>query len=237
MPPRKDPYRNFWRLWHRTIGTTRLTHFGVTLSTAAGSVPNQIRNGIFKRDYEAAEAEFVVSTLRTGDRVVEIGAGIGFIGTLAAKHVGSENVTSYEANPEIEPLIRSTHALNGVNPNLIMKAVSHDGAPQTFHLANNLISSSAFAREETQRRVEVDSVALGDVLERLSPTVLIVDVEGGEVTLFDDIPLPTVRALILEVHPHVVGDAPIGTLLKTLEGQGLQLKAHVEDTVLMQREL
>ena len=57
----------------------------------------------------------------------EIGCGIGLVSLVARKICTEGFVISYEANPQMETLIRKNYALNNLVPNLEMKAVSIDG--------------------------------------------------------------------------------------------------------------
>jgi Methyltransferase FkbM domain len=43
------------------------------------------------------------------------------------------------------------------------------------------------------------------MIEKIHPTVLIVDIEGGEVTVFDGVRLDGVEKVLIELHPHVIG--------------------------------
>jgi hypothetical protein len=53
--------------------------------------------------------------------------------------------------------------------------------------------------------VDVPVVAFEDMLGRHRPTMLIVDIEGGEAELFRDVPLTGVRKIYLEMHEQVLG--------------------------------
>ena len=96
---------------------------GVRVPRDPAMIPDEVIALIYQERWEA-EARLCREALRPGDRVLEIGAGTGFIGSLCARICGSENVLSYEANPRLEPLIRRTYALNGVSPTLRMRAIA-----------------------------------------------------------------------------------------------------------------
>jgi len=66
--------------------------------------------------YERGECAALREMLRKGDRVLELGAGVGLISTVAAMFEGIGSVTTVEANPELIPLIEETHRLNDVSP-------------------------------------------------------------------------------------------------------------------------
>ena len=61
---------------------------------------------------------------------------------LVARKICTEGILSYEANPQMEKLIRKNYALNNLVPNLEMKAVSVDGEKVEFYIDPEVISSS-----------------------------------------------------------------------------------------------
>lgn len=230
-----DPFRNLRLYWHRFRGTQSLLLAGVRLATGA-QVPKLVRSLIFKRVYERAEQELLGKAVRAGDCVLEIGAGIGFIGLLAAKLAGpSGRVISYEANAELEALIRANYTLNSAHPDLRMRAVTVDGAPVAFHVNQSLLSSSLYAREETAQDHVVESDAIDAVLAELSPNVLVMDVEGAEIDLLGASDLSGLRVIVLEIHPHIVGEKPIADLVDHLKTLGFDAAEQRENTVLFTR--
>ncbi|HBS48885.1 MAG TPA: FkbM family methyltransferase [Rhodobacteraceae bacterium] len=234
--PRKHPLRGLRRLWHRAVGTKLLRHYGVLVPTDPALVPKTVRNGVFTGQYEAVEAEMVRASVKPGDRVMEVGTGSGFVSVLAAKIVGAENVTSFEANPAMEPLIRRTYEANGIAPTLKMKAVTLNGAPLTFFAADNLVSSSKFDRQLEGREVSVESVAFQETLKALKPSVIIMDVEGAEIELLTGVDLAGVTRIIVETHPQITGEASVDALLAHLNAQGFETRAHLQKNALLVRE-
>jgi hypothetical protein len=57
--------------------------------------------------------------------------------------------------------------------------------------------------------VEVPGKALNYLVEKIRPTLLVIDAEGAERDLFDGAELPTVTKIVLELHDRVIG--PDGT--------------------------
>ena len=231
-----DPFRNIRRKWHISVGTKRHTHWGVALHTGAGDLPESERGHIFKGGYEAVEAELVSAIVRPGDRVLEVGAGIGFVSILCAKLAGEGRVTSYEANPKLEPTIRANYTLNGLSPDLRMKAVTKDGTSSSFFANDNILSSSLIDRKLTASKITVESDPIAAAMADVQPDVIVMDVEGAEVDLLPAADLSGVRAMIVEVHPHIVGEAPIAAMDAALAGQGMYAKERLHRTVLYMRD-
>jgi len=229
-----DPFRNLRLYWHRFRDTQVVELDGIHVKSDATQA-RAVRNGLFKRTYEGPERQLVSRVLKPGDAVLEIGAGIGLVGLLSARLVIPGRVVSFEANPALEKVIRANHALNATSPELRMKAVTRDGAPITFHTSDNVLSSSLFKRSETQQSLTVDSVALDDALAEIKPDVLIMDVEGAEIDLLASGDLQTVRTVIVELHPHVVGEDQIEALLGSLNERGFDVAERLENNVLLSR--
>lgn len=160
------------------------------------------------KDYERPEAHLLPSILQPGERIVELGAGIGYISALCARQPGVESVAVYEANPHLLALIERTHALNGVRCSVENAVVTsgESGGTRTFYLRDDFWASSLSPAPYGYREtVEVPVVSLEDVLARHRPTMLIIDIEGGELELFQNVALPGVRKVFIELHQNVIG--------------------------------
>ena len=229
-----DPFRNLKLYWHRLLNTQIITRDGISVHCGE-TIPRAVRNGLFKNTYEDGEREMLRRCVRAGDKVLEIGGGIGFVGIAAAKIAGEGNVVSYEANPRQKEVIEANYALNSPVPELRMKAVTHDGKPVTFHQSDNVISSSIYQRAETQTAITVPSDALADVLAELRPDVVVMDVEGAEIELLADVDLAEVRAMVVELHPHIVGEDKIAALMASLEARGFEVTGDMRKNVLLTR--
>ena len=62
-----------------------------------------IREAMLDGRFETEEASQIPAIVRPGDRVLEIGAGIGFISTLLARERRVARVIAVEANPDLSP--------------------------------------------------------------------------------------------------------------------------------------
>jgi len=227
-----DPFRNLRLYWHRLLNTQHVNLDGVNVKSDTGQA-RQIRNLLFKRTYEGPERELVSKEVRPGDTVLEIGAGIGFVGLLAARLSAPGRVVSFEANPALEPVILANYALNAARPELHMKAVTTDGAPITFHTSSNVISSSLIKRPMTQQSVTVHSTAIATAIDEIRPDVLIMDAEGAEIDLLTAYELGALRAIIVELHPHIVGDQATERLMTSLSKRGFTAVEKVGQNVLL----
>jgi Met-10+ like-protein len=78
----------------------------------------RVEQAISRGGYERDELRLIGMVLSPSDVVLEVGAGLGVVSAFCAKRLGSSRVFAFEANPDLEPRIRETYALNGVEPTL-----------------------------------------------------------------------------------------------------------------------
>lgn len=174
--------------------------------------------------YEGAEIKALREILKFGDRVLELGAGVGVLSTVAAACDGVEDVVTIEANPEMIPLIRETHSLNRSKNVTVLNGVvsSRTAEVSDFYLRENFWSSSMEPDSRPYlKAVKVPTYSISDLITRYKPTVLVCDIEGGELGLFDGVDLSTIRAIIIEFHPRVYGHEYVDTLISIFEQSGL----------------
>ena len=118
-------------------------HCGVMLPVNQRGVSPLAAKAIFTKGYERREFEITRKTIAEDDIVMEVGAGIGFLSTVFAKHIGSERVFAYEANPELIGLIQSTYKVNYVNPCLKNVVLAQGNGKREFYIADEFWASSA----------------------------------------------------------------------------------------------
>jgi len=146
--------------------------------------------------YEAAEHALLAEVLTPGDRLLELGGGCGYLAVAAAQLIGAHRVTTVEADPAMEATIRATFEANGVQPKLMIGAVSRDASPRVVERAENFWST------KTRPGGTEPGLAFDELLGVFEPTVLLCDIEGGESELCG-LPLPeTLRAVIIEAHSY-----------------------------------
>ena len=205
--------RNLILHWRRLRNVEELSIHGVKVSTAQDEIPRSIRTPLFKGTYELEECRLVERSVRRGERVLEIGTGIGLVGLVATRLSGEGNVCACEANPALEHLIRKNYRLNGWRPNLVMRAVTSDGRDIEFFVASNFLSSSAIDRGLSNAPIIARSLPINTLIGEHRPSVIIMDVEGGEVELLPVADLSRVHTIVVEMHPHIVGQRSVQELI------------------------
>ncbi|WP_189570752.1 FkbM family methyltransferase [Parvularcula lutaonensis] len=158
--------------------------------------------------------------LEPGDRMVELGGGIGMVAIAASRAIGSENVTSFEANPALEEVIRENYRLNNVSPTLRMCMVGPEASSRTFYVAKKFSRSSVYDPDgEDTTAVDVPVVPFNDELMAIKPNVLVIDIQGAEVELIDYADFTGVEKLAIEFHPSMTGVRPILSMRRKLAEQ------------------
>lgn len=184
-------------------------HLGVRVpldrDILSDKIIEKIRDGL----YERKEASQLPKILNPGERVLEIGAGIGFISTLCSRNSNPASIRVYEANPFLIPFIKSVHALNDVVNVDVVNAVllNKPGLEATdFYLRHDFWASSLSPQPYGYReKVSVPVRSFSREIEEFSPTLIICDIEGGELDLFMNSNLTGVKQVHLEVHQPVLG--------------------------------
>ena len=137
-------------------------------------IERPIRNG----KYELGERLGLENILRPGDRVLELGAGLGLLSTVAATFEGIGSVTTVEANPGLIPLIRETHRLNGASHVDLRHGVvtQAEGPHVPFFVRRHFWSSSMSADQGPHQSViNVPRAPIAALIEDIRPTVIICD--------------------------------------------------------------
>ena len=73
------------------------------------------------------------------------------------------------------------------------------------------------------KKVAVPVVCLEDEIERHGATVLVCDIEGGEVELLGDADLSAIKLIIMETHYGFVGEAETDAMVNKLIAGGFSL--------------
>ena len=199
--------RNLTRLINRLRVRDHITTYhDVRLRADPQEIGVDVVENLLSGDYELREARMVDMFLEPHDKVIELGAGIGFIGMLCARVVGGQNVHSFEANPLMEPVIRGNYALNeGIPPNLNIGFLSSEpeGSEDiTFYVPDQFWAASLSPIKDA-RTVKTPQLSLSKYLATLRPTFLIMDIEGGEIDIVDALDPKGLRKIAMELHPSV----------------------------------
>ena len=121
---------------HRFAPQAEFEVAGVAIPADPAVITPAIRRAILEGRFEAEEASQLPHIVRPGDRVLEIGAGIGFISTLLAREPRVSRVIAVEANPHLLGYMARLHARNRVRKVRRLNAVltNEPVASATFYI-------------------------------------------------------------------------------------------------------
>lgn len=199
---------------------------GIKLSVPDTMLNDRLRGKLSGGGYEAHEAHAAQMRLRPGNRVLELGAGVGYISSVCAAITGPDNVVTVEANPEMLPVIRGNLERNGYSGvQLIHGAVAAlEGDQDTIEFDPKKTfwaGKLADMESDPDTVVSVPVLRLPDLLARHRPHVVIMDIEGAEQQLFDA-PWPRhVRSVMMELHPRQYPDSVIKKIVDCMSVSGL----------------
>ncbi len=179
----------------------------------------RVRSQVYRGVYEMSKFVVADAILRPGDRVLELGAGLGLVTVLAASRSG--NVVSFEAVPRNADLIKRNLDLNGVSADVRARAIGSEDGTVAFFVADDAISSStSTARGDTgMTKITVPCDGIQSIMAEVRPSVLLIDVEGTETEIVPLIDVSGVRAVMIQIHGDVVDDASAtGIMRKFLDG-------------------
>lgn len=152
--------------------------------------------------FASHEAQAVYRLLEKDDVVLELGTGCGFLAVYCAQRCA--RVVTVEADERMKSTIDSVfdanaHSLDG-HVTQHFGAVTRKGERRRVHAADDFWTTHTTEIDAKKPGPEVEGLALSDLLDVYSPSVLVIDIEGGEVELVGE-PLPAhVRAVVIQTH-------------------------------------
>lgn len=188
-----------------------------------------IRKSVEAGRYEGRETFAVKRHIVAGDRVLELGSGVGYVSMQIASRIGGENLLTVEANPKMTPVVEKNLAANLIEGVTVINAAvvpdSFAADHVTFHMTAAFWASSlnpVMAKKwKSTKSVDVPAVKIGELMQEHRPSVVMMDIEGGEQGLFDT-PLPDhVRLVVIELHPRLYPEQVIKQIFDQMSASGL----------------
>lgn len=209
---------------HLDYKETILVH-GATVPIVSNVISDHMLQVMKKGFYEHIEVRTIRNIFKKDDILLEVGAGIGVLSTVAATIAPPQSITVVEANPELAAVIAETHRLSGVDGIQILSGIGvadSSKGEETFYLRKHFWASSLLppAAGEDVRQVAVPRIDLNAVIAARCPTVLAMDIEGAELGLLEHLDLRNLRALVIELHPKVYGLNGTDAIFQAMREQG-----------------
>ena len=199
---------------------------GVKLQIPDALLSKRIAEKLENGRYEGHEANAALMRVRGDTRVLELGAGLGYIASICAAIAGPHNVTTVEANPDMLPVVRGNLERNGfADVTVLHGAVTgHADVGDAIEFERTkAFWGASIAREGSNPDaiVSVPLLRLSDLLKRYRPHIVIMDIEGAEQTLFDEVWPSHVRSVMMELHPGRYPDTTIKKMIDCLSASGM----------------
>ena len=207
------------------------TYHGVEVLDAPHLGPTMINNMI-EGTYERREVLSALKFVEKGDVVIEMGAGAGVVGAVAAKNCAPARIVSFEANHKLIASIKALYAHNGIKSKIEVRnkiVLSDPDAPTSvdFFIRGNFLGSGMTITKGMERaeKVDVPVVKWETIKKQIKPTVLLMDIEGAELEFFRYADLSGIRVIIVELHRHIYHRPGMREIR-----DGIAAKGFVEDT-------
>ena len=161
--------------------------------------------------YEGQEIAGALAVVRPGDRVLELGAGLGIVGAVVARNRSPARMMSFEANPALIPHIEALYRANDLQALITLRnevLVSAPDRPDNlpFHIHNSYLGSSLAGDPGRAREtVRIPTAGYAGLRAELRPDVILMDIEGGELDFLEHADLGGLRAMVIEFHPKLYG--------------------------------
>ncbi len=181
--------------------------------TANLFVPHEVLIGLFADFYEPAERTLLPVIYNSGDRVLELGCGMGLITLILGSRC--EFVLGLEALPDYAEVARANAGSNNLSNVIILSVMGHTlNGEADFRYRNPPYSSSAVLdrigmEEATDNIITVPTIDVNELIDQHSINAIHLDVEGSELELIPHIlsgsNIASVNKISWETHTHIIG--------------------------------
>ncbi|MEL6550571.1 MAG: FkbM family methyltransferase [Pseudomonadota bacterium] len=204
-----------------------MAYRGIEVPVSAEMMPLPVLVALSNDDYEVPELEAGTALLRPGDRMLELGTGLGIVSGILAKRFPDCQFKTYEANPDLLPHIRTLHETNAIaNVDVHNAMLEPEPGEETraFYMHPYFTEGSIIKTDRSLGAADVPVLDLNTVIGEFDPTVVMCDIEGAEEIVIPKADLSRVRALILELHPKLLSRASIKAIFDACSAHGLYLR-------------
>jgi FkbM family methyltransferase len=190
-------------------------------------LPNtQMKLELLTGRYELPERNAVRRYIQAEWSVIELGGCIGVVASITNRHLKDPKAhVVLEANPLVIPHLNSNRNDNRCSFKILNKALAYNANTVTFGPSQDFWGNSLL-HHGGQPPVTVAVTQLREILreEQFEKFALICDIEGLEYELVmqEAKTLCDAELIIMEVHPHMIGEEKVRTLLSTLAELGFK---------------
>ncbi len=182
---------------------------------------------IVNGQYEQNEISIIKAKLKQGDRVLEIGTGLGFVSTFCANSIGSENVFTFEANPMNVTIAKKVFTKNKVKPTITNALLDTEEGITKFPVNYKSRLASSLFIDRDNNFVTINKISLNVQINKINPTFLLMDIEGGEYYIFKNIQFKNINKIQFELHPKILGQIKCNEIFDVLLNNGFQKDTNI----------
>lgn len=192
----------------------------------AGAIPKRIRGALRRGEYDAPLARAALDTGQAGDVVIDLGAGLGFVTALMISRGKAARVHAFEPQPALAAIVREVHSLNDIDGSVTEATIGkRKGMAELLVGKQPLRASLAFDPTQDTRPQTIDVINARATLKARKATLMICDIGGAEAALLPDIDLSPLRALIVRLHPRLIGADGVRDVFACAQDAGLAYNA------------
>ena len=190
-----------------------------------------MRNGIAEGRFERPEIEIGRKVFRPGDRIIEMGTGLGIVGAIMAQNCQIEAMLSFEGNYRLIAAIRALYERNNLSSIIEVRNAllfSAPNPPETvpFYIRDNFLGSGLASANPRTETYHVAVEPWDKVKAAFRPNALLLDIEGAELEFFRHADLSGIERIVFEIHRKVYQRAGIHEIRDVLNAQGFEQIYH-----------
>ena len=220
---RSDDKQPWMRRTLRGLQDAHIRVQGIDLWVPPDVVSPNLIARMAQGQYETGECQSIVQDLRPGDRLLDLGAGLGLVSLVADRACPGVACAVVEANPRLIPVLQHNLAAQGCMATILHGLAGLKDGTAPFHLATEFWASARHASATDVETVQVPDLDMTRILAEIDPTILLMDIEGAEADLLPVLDLSGLRRLVVELHPEVYGLTQQYRLIGQLIAQGFAL--------------
>jgi FkbM family methyltransferase len=181
-------------------------------------------------DYRATECQSVIGFVKHCDRIIDLSASFGILSMTAARIAGAESLLAVHRDREAANDACDNFKRNGLE--VIRSRVTILGDRRALNSPASCMN--AFDSEpDIAKQGQVPVSCLEDLIDQQRATVLICDLEGGEIELLKQADLSRLRLILLKTCYSSAVDNLVGKLIAS--GLSLHLDRSHDGVLIMRR--
>lgn len=172
--------------------------------------------------YETQELNILKQRLEPHDSVMELGSGVGFLGINSKKMKPSIQYCGYEANPYLIEIIKKNQELNKTFFEIKNAVLDNYCGTTNFYLTKDFWASSLVKPKHYKKEVSVEIHNINLEIKEQNINFIVMDIEGGEAELIPKIDLRPIQKILIEIHPHVIGNEGVSDIFSAFLSSGFK---------------